>query len=88
MATMQCKAQGGHKNKYMRAINKNKIIEAEILEPYAGDNYLPFSSPSHGWQVVFIMGYMQDGYPIKIVIDKPTKTECMELILDFGLQWV
>jgi hypothetical protein len=65
-------------------VNKDKILEAFILEPYKSDNDLPFDHPSHGWQVVFVMYYYPDGYPAQITINKESEEECVDLINSLG----
>jgi hypothetical protein len=66
-----------------RVINRSKVIEAFILEPCESDAENPYSI-THGWQVVFVVGYDQN-YPIQVIIDKESEKECIELVneLDF-----
>jgi hypothetical protein len=40
---------------------------------------------THGWQVVFIVGFQQEGYPNKIIVDRDTKESCELLISDLSL---
>ncbi len=66
-------------------INKDKIIEAVILEPYtASEDDFDFGN-TRGWQLVLIVGYYQDGHPIKVVIDKDSKESCELLAKSFNL---
>ena len=61
-------------------INKDKIYEAYVNEPYEADSDLPFSGTSHGWQIVLVLGYSNDGYQNKTVIDKNNEEECIDFI--------
>ena len=66
-------------------INKNKIIEAYISEPYknSGEDFDFIST--HGWQLHLVVAYHSDGYPIKTVIDKESEQACLLLAEDLGL---
>ncbi|GEM_PF-4981781 len=68
----------------MRVINKNRIIEAYIREPYENSGESWDYGHSHGWQVVLVAGYLPEGQEIQIIIDKQSKEECVELITNFG----
>ena len=68
----------------MKYININKIIAADILEPYQNSGESSDIGNTRGWQVSFFIGY-RDGYPDCILIDKETKEECIKLIEGFGL---
>lgn len=69
----------------MKAINRDKIIEASIIEPYEFDSEAPFGS-SHGWQVLLVVGYTMEGYPIQKNIDMENEDQCIEFIK--GLNFV
>lgn len=71
-------------------INANKIIEAIIIEPYETDVDCPLGDlPSHGWQVVLIMGYAaENGYPIQIKLDYESEQMCLNACNEFGLRFV
>jgi len=60
--------------------NKNKIIEAFIVEPYQNSGDAWDLSSSHGWQAVLIVGYSVDGYPNKITVDKEDEISCMKFL--------
>lgn len=68
----------------MKYINANKIIAADILEPYtnSGENW--DTGSTRGWQVSFLIGY-RDNYPDCILVDKDSKEECIKLIENLGL---
>lgn len=67
----------------MRVINKDRVIEAYIREPYTncGEEW---DYPTHGWQVVLVVGYTSEDGERSILIDKRTKEECVDLINSFG----
>ena len=54
-------------------INKNNIIEAYISEPYENCNESWDVSESHGWRLVLVIGFQNDGtaYGRKLVIENP-----------------
>lgn len=68
----------------MKYINVNKIITADILEPYKNSGESWDMGSTRGWQVSFLVGY-RDGYPDCIIVDKETKEDCIKLIESFGL---
>jgi len=68
----------------MKYININKIIAADILEPYQNSGESWDMGNTRGWQVSFFIGY-RDGHPDCILIDKETNEECIKLIEGFGL---
>lgn len=61
-------------------INKNNVIEASISEPYENCNESWDISESHGWRLVLVIGFQNDGYPNLIKIDYNSKEECLEAI--------
>lgn len=63
----------------MRAINKDKIIEAYIREPYV---HVKFSI---GWGVILIVGYSQENQPITILVEKNSQQECIEFLESLSL---
>jgi hypothetical protein len=67
----------------MRAINKDKILYAYIIEPYENKDKWNQKEP-HGWLVVLIFGYLPNGDEIKKVVTKESKEDCIELIKSFG----
>jgi hypothetical protein len=69
----------------MNYINVNKIIAAEILEPYKNSGESWDMGNTRGWQVSFLIGY-REGYPDCILVDKETKEDCIKLIEDCGLK--
>ena len=68
----------------MKYINVNKIIAADILEPYENSGESWDIGSTRGWQVSFLVGY-REGYPDCILVDKETKKDCIKLIESFGL---
>ena len=68
----------------MRAINKDRVIEAYIREPYVNSGEQWDYGHTHGWQVVLVVGYLSEGQERSVVIDKETKEECVDLINSFG----
>lgn len=68
-------------------VNKHKIIEGSILEPYTREENYGWNdfSSTHGWQVVLIMGLNEDGYHHKIIIDKDNQNQCFDLLMELGL---
>jgi hypothetical protein len=68
----------------MRAINKDRIIEARINEPYVNCGEAWDYISSRGWQVVLIVGYLEDGQERPIHVEKETKEQCEELIKELG----
>lgn len=69
----------------LRYINKNKIIEASISEPYENCNESWDISESHGWRLILHIGYQCDGYPNLIKIDYDSKEECLNAIKKLNL---
>ena len=67
----------------MRAINKDKILYAYIIEPYENKDKFNYNEP-HGWLVALVFGYLPNGNEIKKVVTKESKEECIELIKSFG----
>lgn len=67
----------------LHVVNKDKIVEAFYLEPYAPDSEMPFGE-KHEWRIVLICGRLQDGYPNKITIDKNTEKECVDFLNNLG----
>ena len=70
----------------MKAINKDKIIMAEIVEPYGNteDNNLPFGEKSHGWQVRLTIGHSEH-WPIYETVEATSEANAMRIIQDLGL---
>jgi hypothetical protein len=68
----------------MRVINKDKIIEAYIKEPYENSGEQWDYHHTHGWQVIIVVGYLSEGQEKSITIDKNSKEECEELLQSFG----
>ena len=68
----------------MKYINSNKIITADILEPYINSGEVWDIGNTRGWQVSFIVGF-NEGYPNCIVVDRETKEECIKLTQILGL---
>lgn len=66
-------------------INKNNIIEAYISEPYENCNESWDVSESHGWRLVLVIGFQNDGYPNLIKIDYDSKEKCLEAIKKLDL---
>lgn len=66
-------------------INKNSVIEASISEPYENCNESWDISESHGWRLVLVIGFQNDGYPNLIKIDYNSKEECLEAIKKLDL---
>jgi hypothetical protein len=66
----------------MRAINKDKIVEAFIRKPYknTGENWDHESS--HGWQVVLVIDISPEA--THYIIDKESEEECIEFINSLG----
>jgi len=71
-------------------VNKDKILEAYITEPYANSGESWDISSSKGWEVVLTMGYLQDGYPEESICDKCTgcgtfklNNEDAECVIDY-----
>lgn len=69
----------------MTYINKNKIIQAEIIEPYQNSGLSGDFLETHGWIIVLIMDGAFDGFPVKITIDKDSKEECKNELFRLGL---
>ena len=63
-----------------RVINPNRIIEANIQEPFEHDPEIPFGF-THGWQVILLVGF-SEGIPN--TIDKETEQECIDLVNSLG----
>jgi hypothetical protein len=68
----------------MKYINANKIIAADILEPYKNSGESWDMGNTRGWQVSFLVGY-REGYPDCILVAKETKEDCIKLIKGLGL---
>lgn len=68
----------------MKAVNRDKIIEAQIIEPYENDPTIPIDGNTHGWQVALIVGYTNEGFPIKMIIDKESEYECKQFMYNLG----
>ena len=66
-------------------VNRDKILEAYITEPYANSGESWDISSSKGWEVVLTMGYLQDGYPVRINIPLSSELECINKINELGL---
>lgn len=66
-------------------INKNSVIEASISEPHENCNEYWDISESHGWRLVLVIGFQNDGYPNLIKIDYNSKEECLEAIKKLDL---
>lgn len=56
-------------------INADKIITAVINEPHKQSSEHWDISPSHDWQLVLIVGYTEEGYPIKEIVERKTLEE-------------
>jgi len=69
----------------MQFVNKERIIEAFILEPYTSDENGFDFTPTRGWQLHLVLGYGSDGYPFKSVINKETEKDCIDLAIELGL---
>ena len=67
-----------------RHINKDKIIEVFYSEPYEPDAEMPFGE-KHGWRVILIVGYEDNGYAIRIIIDKESEKDCVDFINNLNL---
>ena len=68
-----------------RFVNTSKIIEAFISEPYENSGE-PFDmGNTHGWEVILITGYTQDGYPNKITISEESEIDCIKKLNKLGL---
>ena len=65
-------------------VNANKIIEAYIAEPY-NNTEQTWHSDSHGWQLILVLGFLENGYPEKRAIDLASESECIELAEKLGL---
>lgn len=65
-----------------RVVNPNRIIEANIQEPFEYDPDIPFGT-THGWQVILLVGF-SEGIPNTICIDKETEQECVDLVNSLG----
>ena len=65
-------------------INTSKIYEAFVKEPHEDDGSDPFDRGSHGWQVVLVMGYDENGFS-RTVIDKESEQACLEFLNSLGL---
>lgn len=66
-------------------INKNNIIEASISEPYQNCGESWDIIESHGWRLILVVGFQQDGYPNLIKIDYNSEEECKEAIKKLDL---
>ena len=66
-------------------INRDKIIEAYISEPYISTGEIYDIYASHGWQIVFIMGYADDGYHNKVVCDMDSEDSCINKMMELNL---
>ena len=68
----------------MRVVNKDRIIEAYIREPYENSGEQWDYGSSHGWQVILVVGFLSEGQERQIIIEKESKKECVDLINSFG----
>lgn len=69
----------------MKAINKDKIIMAEIVEPHEHDPDAPFGDErTHGWQVRLTIGYCEN-WPIYETVEATSEDNAMRIIQDLGL---
>jgi hypothetical protein len=68
----------------MRVVNKDRIIEAYIREPYENSGEQWDYGHSHGWQVILVVGFLSEGQERQITIEKESKEECVYLINSFG----
>ncbi len=68
----------------MRVINKDRVIEAYIREPYTNSGEQWDYGPTHGWQVILVVGFLSEGQEREIIIEKESKEECVHLINSFG----
>ena len=66
-------------------INKNKIIEANINEPYENEGENWDMTNTRGWELVLTVGYDERTYPIKITIPKESEKECIDTVINLGL---
>lgn len=68
----------------MRVINKDRIIEAYVKEPYKNSGEQWDYKPTHDWQVILVVGFLAEGHERQIIIEKKSKKECVALINSFG----
>ncbi len=68
----------------MRVINKDRIIEAYVREPYKNSGEKWDYKPNHDWQVILVVGFLAEGHERQIIIEKKSKKECVALINSFG----
>ncbi len=57
----------------MKFINKEKIISAELVEPYENNGEPWDHTESHGWRLVLVVGHLPEGHRIIEVIDVKDK---------------
>lgn len=69
----------------MNFVNNNQIKQAFISKPYDNQNKDWDYTPSHGWQLILIMEYSNDGYHNTIVIDCKSEDDCHTTALRLGL---
>ena len=68
----------------MRVINKDRVIEAYVIEPYKNSGEQWDYTPTHGWRVILVVGFLAEGQERQIIIEKESKEECIKLINSFG----
>jgi len=66
-------------------VNRDRILEAYIVKPYKNCGESWDIHPSNDWNVVLVMGYLQDGYPNKITMSFKSELECIDKINELGL---
>jgi len=66
-------------------LNPQKVITASILKPYQNTGLEFDYTTSHGWQVVLITGYTEEGYAIREIIDYDTEEACLFVLEKMGL---
>jgi len=66
-------------------VNKDKVIQAFVVEPYKNDGEPWDMGNTHNWQAKLIMGYFENGYPIEICIEVNSELEAIDIINGIGL---
>jgi len=59
-------------------VNTDKIIEAFISKPYENSGEPWDLGNTHGWEVVLVTGYNNEGYPYKITIPEESEIDCIK----------
>lgn len=63
-------------------INPHKIITATILEPHKNSGESWDTSQSRNWQLVLMVGYTEEGYPIKEIIEKQSLNDISNILIN------